>query len=86
VTIGEGEDEVVIGGASYAAENTIATSGRSVEVAFLVEEDFQGRGIASLLMQHILPSRGRRVWMRWSRTSLLAILRCWNYFGAAAFP
>jgi GNAT superfamily N-acetyltransferase len=50
VTIGAGEDEVVIGGASCAVEATTT----SAEVAFLVEDDFQGRGIASLLMRHII--------------------------------
>ena len=54
VTIGAGEDEVVIGGASYAVEGSTTTAGRRAEVAFLVEEDFQGRGIASLLMRHII--------------------------------
>jgi RimJ/RimL family protein N-acetyltransferase len=53
VTTGAGEDEVVVGGASYVVESTAATAGRSGEVAFLVEEDFQGRGIASSLMRHI---------------------------------
>jgi GNAT superfamily N-acetyltransferase len=54
VTTGAGADEVVVGGASYVVEGSATTEGRSGEVAFLVEEDFQGRGIASLLMQHII--------------------------------
>jgi GNAT superfamily N-acetyltransferase len=53
-TIGAGKDEVVVGGASYVVEGFATTAGRSGEVAFLVEEDFQGRGIASLLMRHII--------------------------------
>jgi GNAT superfamily N-acetyltransferase len=53
VTIGTGKDEVVVG-ASYVVENSATTAGRSAEVAFLVEEDFQGRGIASSLMRHII--------------------------------
>ncbi|MFL5256476.1 MAG: GNAT family N-acetyltransferase, partial [Rhodopila sp.] len=53
VTTGAGEDEVVIGGASYVV-NDLASAERSAELAFTVEEDFQGRGIGSLLMRHII--------------------------------
>ena len=53
VTIGTGADEVVVGGASYVVVDPAATE-RSAELAFTVEEDFQGRGIASLLMRHII--------------------------------
>jgi GNAT superfamily N-acetyltransferase len=52
VTIGSGDDEVIIGGASYftiEADRPV----RVAEVAFTVEEDYQGLGIASLLMKHI---------------------------------
>ena len=52
VTIGADEDEVVIGGASYFV--SAAAAGRSAELAFTVEEDFQSRGIGSLLMRHII--------------------------------
>ncbi len=54
VTIGTGEDEVVIGGASYFVIGSTAAVGRSAELAFTVEEDFQNRGIGSLLMRHII--------------------------------
>jgi GNAT superfamily N-acetyltransferase len=52
VTIGAGE--VVIGGASYFVSGSVAAAGRSAELAFTVEEDFQSRGIGSLLMRHII--------------------------------
>jgi GNAT superfamily N-acetyltransferase len=53
VTVGAGEVETVIGGASYfAADNTALP--RSAEIAFLVEEDYQGRGLASALLQHMI--------------------------------
>jgi len=54
VTIGAGEDEVVIGGASYFVSGSVAAAGRSAELTFTVEEDFQSRGIGSLLMCHII--------------------------------
>ena len=53
VTIGSGDEEVVIGGASYFSTNA-APQARSAEVAFTVEEDYQGLGVASLLMRHIV--------------------------------
>jgi GNAT superfamily N-acetyltransferase len=53
VTIGAGDNEVVIGGASYFTLET-GPSTRSAEIAFTVEEDYQGQGMASLLMRHII--------------------------------
>lgn len=53
VTIGSGNDEIVIGGASYFAIDG-ETPCRSAEMAFTVEEDYQGRGIASLLIRHLV--------------------------------
>jgi GNAT superfamily N-acetyltransferase len=53
VIVGSGDEEVVIGGASYAALDAGAPW-RSAEVAFTVEEDYQGLGVASLLMRHIV--------------------------------
>lgn len=52
VTIGSGDNEIVIGGASYFALDP-GNPPRSAEIAFTVEEDYQGRGIASVLMRHI---------------------------------
>lgn len=53
VTIGADADEVVIGGGSYVVDRSGA-AGRSAEIAFIVEEDFQGRGIASLVLRHMI--------------------------------
>ena len=51
VTIDSGDDEIIIGGASYSAGNPAS---RTAEIAFTVEEDYQGLGIATLLLRHII--------------------------------
>lgn len=48
-TSGEGVDEVVIGSATYVATGS-ADGAKAAEVAFLVEEDFQGQGLAGRLL------------------------------------
>jgi RimJ/RimL family protein N-acetyltransferase len=52
VTIGQGEQEIIIGGARYVVYEADAT--RSAEIAFTVEEDYQGQGIASSLLRHLI--------------------------------
>lgn len=49
VTLGSGSDETVIGGASYVVSGN-ADHGKSAEVSFTIEEDYQGQGLASKLM------------------------------------
>lgn len=52
VTVGEGEGEVIIGAGRYAV---LPAGGppQSAEVAFAVEEDYHGQGIAGRLMRHL---------------------------------
>ena len=45
--------ETIIGGGRYVADDAPRPC-RSAEVAFTTEEDYQGRGIASLLLQHLV--------------------------------
>ena len=52
VTIGEKETETIIGAGRYVAFDA-AGAQRSAEVAFMVEEDYQGQGIAGLLLWHL---------------------------------
>ncbi len=52
VTVGEGTDEVVIASGRYML--TVAEAGkRTAEVAFVVEEDYHGLGIAGRLLRHL---------------------------------
>ena len=52
VTIGEKETETIIGAARYVAFDT-AGAQHSAEVAFVVEEDYQGLGIAGITLRHL---------------------------------
>jgi GNAT superfamily N-acetyltransferase len=52
-TIGTGDEEVVIGGASYSAAHTQSPPS-TAEIAFTVEEDCQNLGIAGVLLRHII--------------------------------
>ncbi len=53
VTIGAGIDEVVIGSGRYVVSGQDGEE-RTAEVAFIVEEDYQGLGIAGCLMRHFV--------------------------------
>jgi RimJ/RimL family protein N-acetyltransferase len=46
-TVSRGADKLIIGEGSYAV------LGRTAEVAFIVPEAWQGRGVATLLLQHL---------------------------------
>jgi RimJ/RimL family protein N-acetyltransferase len=52
VTIGEGDKEVIIGGGRYVILDSRAAA-PSAEVAFTVEEDYHGQGIAGRLLKHL---------------------------------
>ena len=50
VTVGRAPDEVVVAGGRYVVTDPAL---HSAEVAFMVEEDFHGRGIAGRLLRHL---------------------------------
>jgi len=52
VTVGAGDDEAVIGTGRYIGSASGATE-RTAEIAFVVEEDYQGLGIAGRLLRHL---------------------------------
>jgi len=52
VTTGEGEHETIIGAGRYVAFGSADPPDRA-EVAFTVEEDYQGLGISSLTLRHL---------------------------------
>ena len=47
-TVGSGDQEIVVGLANYVR------GGAAADIAFAVEEDFQGRGIASRFLQQLV--------------------------------
>jgi len=51
-TIGSGADETVIGSGRYIV-GTGTRDERSAEIAFMVEEDYHGLGIAGRLLKHL---------------------------------
>jgi RimJ/RimL family protein N-acetyltransferase len=51
-TVESEERETIIGGGRYMAYDSPA--GRSAEVAFLIEEDYQGQGIATRILTHLV--------------------------------
>lgn len=51
VTTASGDDDIVIGSGRYVVSDH-NDDGRTAEVAFVVEEDYQGLGIAGRLLQH----------------------------------
>jgi RimJ/RimL family protein N-acetyltransferase len=52
VTTTEGQDETIIGSGRYVAYGAPGRP-RSAEIAFLVEEDYHGLGIASRILKHL---------------------------------
>ncbi len=50
-TVGTGDDETIVAGARYVVDP--AGDARTAEIAFTVEEDFQGRGLAGRMLDRL---------------------------------
>ena len=59
VTLASGGRETIIGGGRYATIDPSRTP-RSAEIAFLVEEDFHGQGIAGRILKHLAQIAGEK--------------------------
>lgn len=53
VTIFEEGKEIVIGGSRYSVLGRVEGAPKHAEIAFTVEEDYQGLGMASMLLRHM---------------------------------
>ncbi|MGO9674584.1 MAG: GNAT family N-acetyltransferase [Methylocella sp.] len=85
VTIGSGEAEAVIGGASYFALDPNAPE-RGAELAFTVVEDYQGRGMAMSLMRHLVWFARRNGLRRFEADVLTSNLPMLAVFRASGLP
>ncbi len=74
-TVGSGDRETIVGLGEYVR------SGAAADIAFAVEEDFQGRGIASRLLQQLVDIARANGIVRFeadvlaANTPMLAVLR-----------
>ena len=78
-TIENAGEEVIIGFGEYVAR------GESAEVAFVVEEDWQGRGIASRLLRHLIRIARERGKVQFEAEVLKENGRCLQYSVIAHF-
>jgi len=53
VTAGSATDEMIIGAGRYNAYD-VPAGGRQAELGFMVKEAFQGKGIASMILRHLI--------------------------------
>jgi RimJ/RimL family protein N-acetyltransferase len=69
-TIGEGEDEIIIGGGAYTVLDRPGEP-PTAEVSFTIEEDYQGQGLSGLFMR-LLIQIGRERGIRRFEAEVLA--------------
>jgi len=86
VTLGSGADEVVIGAASYVVLDPSAAAGLTAEVAFLVEEDFHGQGLAGKLLAALIDVARRRGITRFDADVLAGNAAMLRVFRRAGLP
>ena len=84
VTIESGGNETIIGGGRYSTFDL--PSGRSAEIAFVVEEDYHGQGIASRLLKHLLLIAGEQGISRFEADVLHGNKKMLKVFERAGLP
>ena len=85
VTIGFGADELVIAEASYFAVDSDVPGG-SAELAFTVEQEYQGQGIASGLMRRLIEIARQKGLGQFVADVLTANLPMLNVFRHSGLP
>jgi RimJ/RimL family protein N-acetyltransferase len=70
VTTRTGDDETLIGGGRYCSEVALH-SAQSAELAFITDNDYRGRGLASLILRHLIVI-GRNQGLLWFEADVLA--------------
>jgi GNAT superfamily N-acetyltransferase len=80
-----GDDETVIGAGSYNVRREVDER-RVAEVAFVVEEDYQGLGIARRLLGHLARIARERAVVQFDAEVLARNRPMLRVFGASGFP
>lgn len=70
-TVERDGQEIAIGSASCIVLDPRGTAATRAEVAFTIEEDYQGQGLASKLLQHLIRIAGDRG-LQWLEAEVLA--------------
>jgi RimJ/RimL family protein N-acetyltransferase len=84
VTVDDGGDEVVIGSGLYVVDPRAAPP--SAEVAFVVEEDYQGQGLASTLLRALVEVARRHGLRRFTAEVLAHNLPMLTVFRRSGLP
>lgn len=84
-TVGTGADETIIGNASYVGIPA-ADGARVAEVAFLVEEDYQGQGLASKLLAALAELARRHGFVRFEAEVLAGNAPMLGVFQRSGLP
>lgn len=82
VTTGSETAEIVIGSGRYSAQDTK----RTAEVAFIVQEDYRGLGIASRLLAHLAKIARRRGIVAFEADVLAGNKAMLGVFARSGFP
>lgn len=84
-TLGEGDDEAIIASASYV-ETGGADGAKAAEVAFTVEEDFQGQGLAGRLLDALAGIARRHGFVRFEAEVLARNAAMLAVFARSGLP